>query len=155
MDKPKMVQAMRASISEVLEQMFFLPIDIVETDDEENPMNFGGQRPITVSVVFDGPSSGVFVLRIPSSLAESITADFLGAPPDDLSEEQVTGTVKEMLNMLAGNSLSAYDAQAIFNLKIPKLVTASMDPAPDDRENGRIVIGIETMDSRMMLHMES
>ena len=150
MDKPKMIQAMMASISEVLEQMFFLPIDVVEGRNAGNARTVDAHPSIAASIDFDGPSSGVFVLHIPSALAASITADFLGTASDELTEDQITGTVKEMLNMLAGNSLSAYDAQASFNLKIPELITL---PAAATEKEDIIDIGIETMDSRMTLHM--
>ena len=152
MDKPKMIQAMKASISEVLEQMFFLPIDVVDDHNEGSTKIIDARPSFAASIGFDGPSSGVFVLHIPSALAASITADFLGAVADELSEEQITGTVKEMLNMLAGNSLSAYDAQASFNLKIPELLAS---PVATEKKEGIIDIGIETMDSRMTLHMAS
>jgi len=152
MNKPKMIQAMKASISEVLEQMFFLPIDVVDDNGEGSAMVIDAPQTIAARVDFDGPSSGVFVLHIPSALAASITADFLGASADELSDEQITGTVKEMLNMLAGNSLSAYDAHASFNLNIPEVATP---PGTKDGREGIIDIGIETMDSRMALHMAS
>ena len=152
MDNPKMIQAMKASISEVLEQMFFLPIDLVEDHNGGGAMEIDSPGNIAASIGFEGPSSGVFVLHIPSSLAATITADFLGASSEELSEEQITGTVKEMLNMLAGNSLSAYDANASFNLNIPELTTHRVEK---DRKAAIIDIAIETMDSRMTLHMAS
>ena len=152
MNKPKMIQAMKASISEVLEQMFFLPIDLVDDRNRSAAGTIDARQSLAARIGFDGPSSGVFVLHIPSALAASITADFLGAAADELSEEQITGTVKEMLNMLAGNSLSAYDAQASFNLKLPELLTP---PVSTKDKEGIIDINIETMDSRMTLHMAS
>ena len=152
MDKPKMIQAMKASISEVLEQMFFLPIDVVDDHNGGSAKAIDAHQSIAASIDFGGPSSGIFVLHIPSALAASITADFLGTDSDELTEDQITGTVKEMLNMLAGNSLSAYDTKASFNLNIPELITS---PVSTKEKEGYIDIGIETMDSRMMLHMAS
>ncbi len=152
MDKPKMTHAMMASISEVLEQMFFLPIDVVDDHNGDNAKTIDAHPSIVASIAFDGPAAGNFVLHIPSTLAASITADFLGTDSSELTDDQITGTVKEMLNMLAGNSLSTYDAQASFNLKIPELITPSVST---QEKESNIEIGIETMDSRMTLHMAS
>lgn len=105
MNKTAMIKAMKASISEVLEQMFFLPIDMVDAGEENKPTGLN-QPIIAASVGYDGALSGTFLLNIPADLAASITADFLGTVPEQLSTEQIAGTVKEMINMLAGNSLS-------------------------------------------------
>lgn len=148
-----MIQAMKSSISEVLEQMFFLPIDMVEAEEKNTPTGLDGQQPIGAIVGFDGPSSGTFLLDIPADLAASITADFLGATPEELTMEQINGTVKEMINMLAGNSLSAYNPESPFNLKIPELIAAPMGKGDMEENEGTIDIGIETLDSRMTLHM--
>lgn len=155
MDRPKMVKAMKASIFEVLEQMFFMPIDVVEAESEKTPSARGNGRTYVARVGFDGPAPGIFRLEIPTALAASIAADFLGAIEEELSVEEITGTVKEMLNMLAGNSLSAYDPQSSFNLQIPELVESSTAPGAAGDGGDTIDMGIETMDHHMSLHMSA
>ena len=152
MNKPAMTKAMMASISEVLEQMFFLPIDMVMADDGQTPKSLN-QSTIAASVGFDGHPSGTFRLNIPLELATLITADFLGTAAEQLSQEQITDTVKEMINMLAGNSLSAYDAQSAFDLKIPELIAATTAHESPSITDASIDIGIETLDSCMTLIM--
>lgn len=147
-----MINAMKASISDVFEQMFFLPIDMVETDNENTSTARNSQQTIAAGVAFNGSPSGAFVLNIPEDLASSITTDFLGIRPEELSKEQITGTVKEIINMLAGNILSAYDCQSTFNLEIPELIRAPHDSG-DTKHVDTIHIGIETLDNRMTLHM--
>lgn len=150
MNKPAMTKAMKTSISEVLEQMFFLPVDMVTTDNGHLPKSLY-QHTITAGVGFDGHPSGTFRLHIPMELATLITADFLGTAAEQLTPQQITDTVKEMINMLAGNSLSAYDPQSPFDLQIPELVEeANVHESPMSEE---ISIGIETLDSHMTLHM--
>ena len=153
MDKPKMIQAMKASISEVLEQMFFLPIDLVDAGKEKSSPAIDGGETYTAKVGFQGPASGVFRLQIPAALAASISADFLGTLTEELSDEDISGTVKEMLNMLAGNSLSAYDPKAPFNLSIPELTQSPAGGEKAGEKRERIDIRIETMDSCMSLNM--
>ncbi len=147
-----MINSMKTSISEVLEQMFFLPVDLVAADDKKH--SIGLERNfIAASVGFEGDPSGEFLLKIPTELAALITADFLGTLPEQLSEDQITGTVKEMINMLAGNSLSAYDADSPFNLMIPELVPAPSGNGGADAAETTVDIVIETLESRMTLHM--
>ncbi|MGD8846172.1 MAG: chemotaxis protein CheX [Desulfobacteraceae bacterium] len=148
MDTLAMIQAMKDSIFEVLEQMFFLPIDLVEDQKENTITGPNNQQSIHARVGFDGVPSGTFLLNIPKELAVSITADFLGTIPEKLSMEQITGTVKEMINMLAGNTLSAYDPKTPFDLHIPELTAP-----PCWSHATAIDIGIETLNNRMTLHM--
>lgn len=152
MDKPAMTASMKASISEVLEQMFFLPIDIMDREAKRASGNWNNQKAITVSMDFEGSPSGTFLLTVPHDLATSITADFLGTLPESLSTEQVIGTVKEMINMLAGNALSTYDPESAFNLRIPEAVSGT------NRDHGltsdeSMEVFIETMDSFITLRL--
>lgn len=152
MDKSAMTASMKASISEVLEQMFFLPIDIIGREEKRAIADWSNQKAITVSVAFDGSPSGTFLLTVPHDLATSITADFLGALPESLSTEQVIGTVKEMINMLAGNALSTYDPEYAFNLRIPEVISGTnTDNSITSDESMEVFI--ETMDSCMALRL--
>lgn len=144
--------AMKDSIFNVIEQMFFLPIDVQETDK-----GMGAELPnrsfITAGVGFNGPSDGMFMLSVPAGLAASLTADFLGICPEAISSEQIIGTIKEMINMLAGSTLSAYEPEAAFNLQIPEIIAASQPTKSDATPKGSILLLIETIDNRMAFRL--
>ena len=126
---------------------------MISADDGMVSINFDLPT-ICAKVGFQGDPSGTFMLAIPKKPAASITADFLGTVQEELSSEQITGTVKEMINMLAGNSLSAYDIESPFNLEIPELVSAPDGNGKSNSERDySIDIGIDTLDNRMTLHM--
>lgn len=147
-----MAASMKASISEVLERMFFLPIDIMDGEEKRASDHWNNQKAITVSVAFEGSPSGTFLLTVPHDLATTITADFLGVLPESLSTEQVLGTVKEMINMLAGNALSTYDPEYAFNLRIPEVISCANGNISSVSDES-IEITIETMDSCMALQL--
>ena len=146
MDKSALTQAMKASISEVLEQMFFLPIDFIAPEKA-----CADPEPATIiaKLDFSGSSGGTFVLQMPAALAQSVAADFLGTTAQGLFREQVAATVLEMVNMLAGSTLSTYDHQALFNLQIPELISADALGALTEKVADQIVIRIQTPESPM------
>lgn len=153
MNQEAMMNAMKTSIFKVLEQMFFLPINLYETDKDE----IQGERnkQITTSVSFEGTPSGRFILSMPETLAVSISADFLGVRQDAIFSEHVNGTVQEMINMLAGNTLMAFDPQALFNLQIPCVVETDQLQRILDEYRQHWSVGIETLQSRMTLTLAS
>jgi CheY-specific phosphatase CheX len=148
-----MTNAMKTSIFKVLEQMFFLPINLEGADRNNVPGD--GKILITSSVSFDGNPSGRFVLSMPEALAVSICADFLGVREDAVTNEHVNGTVKEMINMLAGNALMLFDHQELFNLHIPSILETDQLKRISNEYQQHLSIGIETLESRMTLTMMS
>ena len=152
MDKSKMMDAMKASISEVLEQMFFLPVDCMAPEAaHSNPESDPASIPAKLG--FSGSPSGIFMLQVPKSLALSISADFLGISPQEISDDQVAGSVLEMLNMLAGGTLSTYDPHALFDLQIPELITIHDERALAESGSDRIIIRIQTPENRMAFQL--
>ncbi len=152
MDKSVMTQAMKASISEVLEQMFFMPIDFFEPDNAGGDQQEGKEM-VAAKLAFNGVPDGTFILFMPLALARSVTADFLGALPQNLSGDEVSGTLLEMTNMLAGSTLSNYDHQAIFDLRIPELIPPPDALALNADTPEQISIGIQTLKSRMTFRL--
>ena len=152
MDKLAMTEAMKASISKVLEQMFFLPSDFIAPEKvcDETELD---DTLILAKLGFSGSPSGTFLLRIPLALAQIVSADFLGAAPQSLSGDQVTGTVLEMVNMLAGSTLSIYDHRALFNLQIPELITINNVRALTEGIPDQILIGIRAPEGRMSFQL--
>ena len=152
MDKSAMTEAMKTSISEVLGQMFFMPIDFISTDaTRPDPESAGAS--ILAKLGFGGSLHGTFLLEIPESLAQSVSADFLGAAPSDLADYDVAGTVLEMVNMLAGGTLSAYDSHALFDLQIPEHISTHDMRALTEQGTDGIMIRIQTLENRMTLQL--
>jgi CheY-specific phosphatase CheX len=152
MNKSAMTDAMKASISEVLEQMFFMPIEFVAPDAARPDPEPGG-APLIARLGFSGPLAGVFLLQVPSPLAQSVSVDFLGAAQSDLSDDDVSGTVLEMVNMLAGGALSIYDSHALFDLQIPQLISKQDMGVLAGQDADGILIRIQTPESRMMFQL--
>jgi CheY-specific phosphatase CheX len=146
--------AMKHSIFNVLEQMFFLTVDVRETD--KNPeAEMLNTSLISTGVGFAGPCGGTFMLSIPVDLATSLAVNFLGVSTELLSSEQITGTVKEMVNMLAGSTLGAYAPESSFNLHIPELIAAKQRIASDAEPDKSILLLIETPENRMVFRLHA
>lgn len=146
MDKSALTQAMKASISEVLEQMFFLPIDFTALAAVP-PDTQSSNTLIIAKLGFQGATSGTFMLMVPLTLAQSVSADFFGTDPRSLSKDQVADTILEMVNMLAGSTLSYYDRSALFDLQIPELITLNQMSDITGRGPQPIVLSIQTPQS--------
>jgi CheY-specific phosphatase CheX len=152
MDRDLLTTTMKASISEVLEKMFFLPLDV---SDASAPADLWKDRapadPITAGLEFSGPFKGRFALLIPGRLAGELAADFMGVDREGVPREQVEQTVKEILNMIAGSTFSALDENAVFQLGIPEsLPPGSVFPPAEASEN-EVFLGVETLKERIGL----
>jgi CheY-specific phosphatase CheX len=124
MEKNHLLEAMKISISEVLETMFFLPIDrteIVEIDTFHSALN---ENLELVEVEFAGIFSGSILLLIPDDLALFLTASFLGSIEEKVLPTHIDETKKEIVNMIAGNTLANFNDQVVFDLGIPDIVHA-------------------------------
>ncbi len=153
MEKKALISAMKASISEVLEKMFFLPMDFSEVVNLGELYNSGKDKMLTSKLSFKGPFSGYFRFFMPRDLAFFLTAGFLGEDEGNVSQDQVTGTLKEILNMIAGSTFSVFDNQAVFDLDIPELV--GFDDLGRDHSNTEeeIFVAVNTLDNCLALKM--
>ncbi|MCP4745053.1 MAG: chemotaxis protein CheX [Desulfobacteraceae bacterium] len=114
-----MSNAMKASISKVLEQMFFLPVNIGHAAQAEKETE--SKNVICAELGFKGDIAGSFLLALPAKLAHRAAADFMGVDAATVTSEHIYGTIKEMANILAGNTLSLYNPDKAFDLELPKL----------------------------------
>ena len=124
MEKSHLLEAMKISISEVLETMFFLPIDrteIVEMDAFHSALS---ENLELVEVEFAGIFSGSVLLLIPDDLALFLTASFLGSIEEKVLPVHIDETKKEIVNMITGNTFSNFNDQVVFDLGIPEIVPA-------------------------------
>jgi len=145
--------AMKNSISDVLETMFFLSLDYSDNVAIHELWSTGKGQILASKLNFEGPFSGNTVFYIPKKIALSITADFLGKDENDVFDDQINGTVKELINMLTGNTFSIYDPDAVFDLEVPEMV--KFDDSLKDLSDSEktISIVIETMENHLAFQM--
>jgi chemotaxis protein CheY-P-specific phosphatase CheC len=117
-----MMMTMKQAISNVLETMFFLPIQIVEDRGLLN--TWFTEEPVIkrARVQFAGPFSGSFFLLVPANMAREVAANFLGLEEAEVERDQEEDTVKEALNMIGGYVLSQVDKADEFQLGIPEIL---------------------------------
>ncbi len=120
-----LITATMTSISEVMETMFFLPVEFgeettfIQTGMDKNKPNMACQ------LNFSGDFSGHSTLVIPQNFLAEITESFMGESQKDLTTEHFEGTLTEILNMVCGNALSKIDSKKPFELDIPKVIDES------------------------------
>lgn len=122
MEKEALLKAMKASISDVLETMFFIPVEFEASEkvreyirQQKDPL-LGGR------LEFKGPFSGWLTFILPEGLARTLTANFLGEDETQVDRDHVEGTLMEILNMITGRAFGLYDDQAIFELGVPRMI---------------------------------
>ncbi|OQY11368.1 MAG: hypothetical protein B6I31_05065 [Desulfobacteraceae bacterium 4572_19] len=144
-----MKKAMITSISEVLETMFFMATEVIEdiTISESGLVDI--KKLLGVKLEFSGKISGDFILLIPSDLAEQLASSLIGANISSLTSEHVQGSIKELMNMIAGNTFSYLDSDAQFKLGIPEIVKASKIMKAIKANNTNELIIMETLDGNL------
>lgn len=157
MEKEVLIKAMKISISKVLEGMFFLPLDFYDASDPEEIISSDWETIICSRLGFSGLFSGNFLFFAPEGLARTMTANFMGTDKSKISQDTITETVKEIINMIAGNTFSIYDDQAVFDLGIPEMVFPDNDMTGVSASNKDIFIAFTTLDNdragvRMNIH---
>lgn len=149
MEKATMIKAMKVSISNVLETMFYQMVQIVDDDCGLQTWFAHSQSLLGATLNFSGPSAGSFYILIPVDVANEITANFLGLDAGEIDAGQRTDTVKEALNMVSGGMLSIFDPKGAYKLEIPEMMTE------DDLSHDKLkdlhgdVILLETEDNRL------
>ncbi len=125
MNVQQLTNAMKDSISEIFETMFFMPLEFEEGKAIEDLEKSIDEPMICAQIDFSGPFKGALAVMLPRGLARELSANFLGEDEGAVTEEIVEGTIKEILNMLAGKMLSFYDANLVFDLAIPETAEVS------------------------------
>jgi CheY-specific phosphatase CheX len=114
--------AMTASISEVLETMFYMPL---EFDDAGLPPKGGVLETPDLRIcrmTFSGSFRGYFLLLVPECLLTSMAEDFMGEDRENITPQHTDGIIKEVLNMVAGHMFSNMGEKKVFDLGIPEIV---------------------------------
>ena len=82
---------------------------------------------LTCKIYFKSDFSGWFLLHIPEELLLTITENFLGRNRHKITKKELNGTIKEITNMIAGNTFSNFDEQNVFQLGLPKIIDRIRD----------------------------
>ena len=123
-----LMTAMKTSISEVMETMFYLPVEFGE-ETTLDQCGMADNRPnMACQLEFSGDFSGCITLLIPEDLLSEMTQSFMGESSENLENEHLSGTLTETLNMICGNTLSKVDSKIPFELDIPKIMEESKIP---------------------------
>jgi CheY-specific phosphatase CheX len=117
-----MRQALRESVDEVLEKMFFAET-LGECSAGDSADSTGAE--IAAGLTFAGKSSGSLLLRVSAAAARQIAADFLGLDESELSDLKTSEVLRELANMICGSVLSRLESAATFHLGAPRIVPAS------------------------------
>lgn len=149
MDTEALMTAVKRSISEVLETMFFLPLDFSRAGRNEFLKTLAADDILAARLEFEGPFDGFCMLYIPASLARSISLDFMGKSDGSVTTEQVEATVKELVNMITGNTFAGYDQGAVFDLGIPELVDGGLSAENRSEAANAMLIGINTLENKL------
>ncbi len=143
-----LMEVMKISISEVLETMFYLAI---EFPDDLSPDKLEAiKKNITMGCKLNvtGSVSASFMLFIPDSLLLDMTQGFMGEDEENCTKEYLEGTLKETLNMIAGNALKSLETEESPDLHIPEIIEIS------EMGSGSLII-IETTDGTMIMQVET
>jgi CheY-specific phosphatase CheX len=116
---------MMTSISEVMETMFFLPVEFGEESKAINDRMKEYKPDMACQLKFSGDVSGKITLLIPESLLGEMAENFMGTPKEELTSEHISGTLTEILNMVCGNALGKVESKVPFELAIPEMIDES------------------------------
>lgn len=150
--KTALKKAMMVSISEVLETMFFMSLEFDKQATLESCGIIDEGRSVVCHLGFKGVFSGYFLLFIPDNILREMTESFMGQDKETITRQHNEGTIKEMLNMMAGSTFSIYDKQAEFQLDIPMLVDVKSINDPIVASEGEeITVITETIEGYIAL----
>ncbi|MCP3939900.1 MAG: chemotaxis protein CheX [Desulfobacteraceae bacterium] len=146
--KKRLIQQVTNSIFEVMETMFFLTVEEQQKSDPPLQAQPVSEEIKACSIKFSGSFSGTIFLEIPMELLKTMTENFMGQDLSPLSEEYMEGTLKEALNMIAGNTLTQIDKTSYMGLGIPDITTITSPEDVDETaifntENGTITAHIK------------
>ncbi len=120
-----LMTVMMTSISEVMETMFFLPVEFGEETKAINDRMKEYKPDMACQLKFSGDVSGKITLLIPESLLGEMAENFMGTPKEELTSEHISGTLTEILNMVCGNALGKAESKVPFELAIPEMIDES------------------------------
>lgn len=113
-----LLNAMKISISEIFETMFYMPVEFDNKPEMEAVIN--ASSVMAASISFSGVRSGHFKGIFPVSVLKSIASAFMGVDESKITPNDMTGTIGEIVNMIAGNTLTVVGGD--FHLELPEIL---------------------------------
>jgi CheY-specific phosphatase CheX len=142
--KKILMKAMTTSISEVMETMFYLPVEFGQKATLAQS-GMDNKNTLACNLTFSGDVSGCLTMVVSRNLIAEMAENFMGEPREHLTEAHLSGTLTEMLNMVCGNALSKTESNVPFELEIPEIIE-------DSEMNKKDVFSIvETTGSKMAI----
>jgi len=144
------MKVMHQAISDVMNKMFFLPVQVNAKEFSMREWFSTELRLFGATVSLTGGTlKGSSYLLIPAGVVKEMTANFLGVAEKEINVQQEGDTVKEALNMVTGNMLSQFDKKGLLRIGIPQLIGESDLSAGKLDQFNKGAIFIETEHSRM------
>jgi CheY-specific phosphatase CheX len=137
-------KTMETSISEVFETMFYESLDFDTTDAPRMREILDTHEMLAFQIQFEGSFSGSFALCIPRELALRMTENFMGEAPENITDEHLDQMIKEIANMVAGNTFSHLNDQVEFKLSIPRRIDNAVVADIKNQSDAESYIWIET-----------
>ena len=135
-----------ASTFEVMETMFFLPVEQNPRISIEDSGLCDPEEVRAAGISFSGTvSSGRIRIFIPEKLLCMMAENLMGLNTEEVTSEDTAGTLTEALNMIAGNALRKIDDRFSSHLGLPE----SIDPS--ELKNTRNPLIFETIGGRMAI----
>lgn len=104
---------------EVFGTMYFTPVELLSQLPAKDTWHLQ-EVYIHTFIEFTGPHCARLHFYFPISLAENITAGFLGLEEEQLTEALLVDTMRESANMIVGNYLGRLDPDGACSLGIPR-----------------------------------
>jgi CheY-specific phosphatase CheX len=111
---------LREAISEVMETMFFLPVQFLDGPEPLGEWLSVEKKVMEALIEFEGARAGRVFLLVPHPALKEMAANFLGLEEEEVSEEHAEDTLKEAINMMTGRMLSMLSREGGCALLIPR-----------------------------------
>lgn len=123
--KKTLIQTVTNSIFEVMETMFYLTLEEKKNMGGDLSAIFDIKSLKSCEISFSGDHKGKIYLMVPQNLLIPMTQNFMGEDKEDLPTELTDGTLKEALNMIAGNALTLLNKESYMGLGIPEMTDSA------------------------------
>jgi len=127
------VKNLAATISEVIEELALMTVEVAEELEEFVPDTAG-------SIDFSGPVNGRLSARCHRTLGTKLASNLLGLEPDDDdAHEKACDAFGEMLNVICGNLVTkVFDPERTFTISMPQvenpIESESDEPKSEDAD---------------------
>ncbi len=130
----------RQSIFEVMEKMYFIFLEPASKEGEVEPEWYA------IEVGFSGAWQGKITVHFSLPIVSVMMENVLGSPAAEGEEQLMEDTMKECVNMIAGNFLRKFEPEKALYLTIPR----NLGKTGPWKEGGDIVITLGTEGASMV-----